>query len=171
MKKLLLITVAVTITSSYLRANEDKGSGHWTNIKEKVLTTAESAEPTINKKKNNVVNTVNSVHQAEVQPQRKQFFQNFKQGHTAPIAIAILVGLTTGGISGTIVRKIELESLLWIPLWIIESKIREAIITDLQNNVNQDDIQLRKKSMQNCAWLSSWAAYLFVIHKRVLPKR
>jgi len=135
MKKLLLITVAVTIISSYLRANEDKDRGHLASIKEKILTTTESAEPNTSEEKN-------SVHQAEAQPQWKQCFQNFKQGETYPIATAIFVGLSTGAISGVIEKK---GPSIWLLVWIIESGIRPAIITDLQNNMNQDNIQFKKR--------------------------
>ncbi len=157
MKKLLLITIAMTIISGYLRANEDKDSSYLASIKEKTI---ESAKPS-SKKKSNDVGT-----QTEEQPEWKQFFQNFKQGNTVPIATATIVGLITGGISGKIQNKIDPESLLWIPLWIIESRIRKAIITDLQNNMNQDNIQFKEGSIENCAWLSSWVTYILLTNKK-----
>lgn len=153
MKKLLLITVAVTIISGYLRANEDKERSHLASIKEKILTTAESAEPTVNKKKNNVVNTVNSVHQAEEQSPWKQF----KQGETYPIAIATFVGISTGAISGIIRKKTLSPSHNYdILVLIAESMILSSIITDLQNNINQDN---KKESTEKSTWFSSWKAY------------
>ena len=157
------------IISSYIHTNEDNGNGHLPSIKEKTTdlseaTTAKilaSAKFTNSNKKSNDVGT-----QTKTKPEWKQFFQNFKQGNTVPIVTATIVGLITGVISGKIQNKIEPESLLWIPLWIIESRIRKAIITDLQNNMNLDDIQFRKRHMETCAWLSSWITYLLLTNKK-----
>lgn len=95
----------------------------------------------------------------ETQSEWEKLCQNIKQGNTLPIGSAIMAGFITGGLSGLARNQTEPDSLFWIPLWYIERKVREAIITDLKKNTQQTN--QFKQSMEDCCWLSSWITYLF----------
>ncbi len=127
----------------------------------KTCTAAESTQSAINENKNNAIDIANSTEQS-----KSQFFKNFKQVNTLPPNItAIIVGLATGGITSAICNKIGFFSFLF-QVGPIESKIREAIITDLQNYINQDDIQFKKKSMKYCSRFSSLTAFILLNKKK-----
>lgn len=146
MKKLLIIILTIASNSSYLLSAlpliGNKNLWQREKIKENAST------------------------QTEAPSEWSKFYQNVKKGNTLPIGSAVIAGAVTGGICGIICNTQPKDSLTWIPVWIIESLIRDAIINDLINNL--EGANKLKTSLNWPGQIASWTSYLIVRKGKLL---
>lgn len=82
-----------------------------------------------------------------------------------PMIVSGLVGMGTGGFVKYLERELKIadqqEFLLWLAAsWYAEYTVRHSIVTSIQKDFDDCNIEYKKNMMYLSSWIGSWLTYM-----------